>query len=89
LGVIDILFMEEFGPVFVPGTDAEEGLVEEAASADAGMRTTASGRRAAVIADTTTANGCRARRLAAGVGCEVCRLIRRRSDIDRGRPPTT
>jgi hypothetical protein len=49
LGVIDI--------PFIPGVDAEEGLVEPTASADAGMKARANGRRAAAIADTTTPNG--------------------------------
>src|SRR5450755_4774755 len=86
LGVIDIPFIEEIGPIFIPGVDAEEGLVEAAASADAGMKARANGRRAAAIADATTPNGCRAKRLAAGGDCGVCRLIRRRSAIDRNSP---
>jgi hypothetical protein len=69
LGVIDIPFMEE--PTFVPGAEVAEGLVEAAASADAGMKARASGRRAAAIADMTTPNGCRAKRLPAGVDCGV------------------
>jgi len=87
LGVIDIPFMEE--PIFVPGADVAEGLVEAAASVDAGMKARANGRRAAAIADMTTPNGCRAKRLAAGVDCGVCRLIRRRSASDRGFPSVT
>src|SRR5450755_1881986 len=87
LGVIDIPFMEE--PIFVPGADAAEGLVEEAASADAGIRTTANGRRAAVIAATPPPNRWRAKRPAAGLDCRVRRLIRRRSAIDRGFPAVT
>jgi len=89
LGVIDIPFIEEIGPIFIPGVDAEEGLLEAAASADAGMKASANGRRAAAIADTTTPNGCRAKRLAAGGDCGVCRLNRSRSAIDRGFPTLT
>jgi hypothetical protein len=71
---------------FIPGIDAEEGLLEAAASADAGMKARANGRRAAAIADATTPNGCRAKRLAARGDCGVCRLIRRRSAINRDFP---
>src|ERR1700722_1634083 len=71
LGVIDIPFMAE--PIFVPGADVAEALVEAAASADAGMKARDSGRGAAAIADMTTPNGRRAKRLAAGADCGVCR----------------